>query len=122
MGREQTCLFRWSQCLDKVTHKYIKTFLQFQHKQLYTDSKDAKTIDEVETKCHIICSWWLSFKVVIKEGIIRLFEWLGFWNFRYMQWSSHMILVSASSLCISDVILIFNIHDFWDLDFICVGV
>jgi len=29
VGRERTCLFHWSQNLDKVTQKYIKASLQF---------------------------------------------------------------------------------------------
>ena len=107
VGRERTCLFHWSQSLDKVTQKYIKTSLQFQHKQLCKDYKDAKTIDEAETKYHVIRSWWLSSGVATEEGILGLSEWLGFWHFRYRQWGGHMILVSASLLCISDVIFTF---------------
>src|ERR1700737_2135863 len=53
VGRERTCLFHWSQSLDKVTQKYIKTSLQFQHKQLCNDYKDAKTIDDAETKYYV---------------------------------------------------------------------
>ena len=60
VGSERTCIFHWSQSLDKVTQKYIKTSLQFHHKQLCKDYKDAKTIDEAETKYHVICSWWLN--------------------------------------------------------------
>ena len=56
VGRECTCLFHWSQNLDNVTQKYIKASLQFQHKQLCKDYKDAKTMDEAETKYHVICS------------------------------------------------------------------
>ena len=32
VGHERTCLFHWSQNLDKVTQKHIKVSLQFQHK------------------------------------------------------------------------------------------
>ena len=32
VGSERTCIFHWSQSLDKVTQKYIKTSLQFHHK------------------------------------------------------------------------------------------
>ena len=72
-----------------------------------------KTIDEAEIKYHVIHSWWLSSGAVTKEDILGLFEWLGFWHFHYRQWVGHMILVSASSLCISDVILLLNIHDIY---------
>ena len=106
MGRERTCLFHWSQCLDKVTQKYIKTSLQFQHKQLCKDYKDAKTFDEAKTKYHVIRSWWLSFGAATKEGILGLSEWLEFWHFRYRQRDGQIILVIALSLCISHVILL----------------
>jgi hypothetical protein len=91
--------------------KYIKPSLQFQDKQLCKDYKDAKTIDEAETKYHVIRSWWLSSGAATEEGILGLSEWLGFWHFHYRQWDGHMILVSASSLFILDVILLLNIHD-----------
>jgi hypothetical protein len=32
VARERTCLFHWSASLNKVTQKYIKPSLQFQHK------------------------------------------------------------------------------------------
>ena len=32
VGCERTYFFHWSQILDKVTHNYINTSLQFQHK------------------------------------------------------------------------------------------
>ena len=100
VGRERVCLFHWSQSLDKVTQNYIKTSLQFQHKQLCKDYKDAKTIDEAETNYHVIRSWWLSSGAATEEGILGLSEWLEFGHFRYRQWNGHMILVNASSLCI----------------------
>ena len=46
--------FHWSVSLDKVTQKYIKPSLQFQHKQLCKNYKDAKIMDNVETKYYII--------------------------------------------------------------------
>ena len=70
VGRERTCLFHWSQSLNKVTQKYIKTSLQFQHKQLCKDYKDAKIIDEAETKYHVIHSWWLSSGAATEECIL----------------------------------------------------
>ena len=113
VGRERTCRFYWSQSLDKVTQKYIKTSLQFQHKQLCKDYKDAKTIDDDETKYHVIRSWWLSSGATTEVGILGLSEWLGFGHFCYRQWGGHMILVSASSLYISDFILFLDIHDIY---------
>jgi hypothetical protein len=68
VGRGRICLFQWSQNLDKVTQKYIKTSLQFQHKQLQsylfnmTRLGNEKKI--VLSRCHIfnnMTNWtWLS--------------------------------------------------------------
>ena len=69
-----------------------------------------KTINEAETKYHVICSWWLLSGAATKERMFGLFEWLGFWHFRYRQWGGHIILVNASPLCISDFILLLKIH------------
>ena len=46
----------FTESLDKVTQKYIKPSLQFQHKQLCKDYKDAKTMDDAETKYYVIRS------------------------------------------------------------------
>ena len=32
VGRDRICVFHWLQNLNMVTHNYIKTSLQFQHK------------------------------------------------------------------------------------------
>jgi hypothetical protein len=82
VARERTYLFHWSTSLDKITQKYIKPSLQFQHKRICKDHKDAVTMDDVETKNHVIRSWWLSSEAITEEGIFGLSEWLGFWHFR----------------------------------------
>ena len=63
--RERTYLFYWSASLDKVTQKYIKPSLQFQHKQICKCYKEAKTMDDAEIKYHVIRSWWLSSGAVL---------------------------------------------------------
>ena len=78
VARERTCLFHWFASLDKVTQKYIKLSLQFQYKQLCKDYKDAKTMDDAETKYYVICSWWLSSGATTEEGILGLSKLLGF--------------------------------------------
>ena len=78
VARERTCLFHWSASLDKVTQKYIKPSLQFQHKQICKDYKDAVTMDDAETKYHVIRSWWLSSGAATEEGILAF--WSG-WDF-----------------------------------------
>ena len=95
VARERTRIFHWSANLDKVIQKYIKPSLQFQHKRICKDYKDAKTMDDVETKHHVICSWWLSSGAASEERILGLSEWLGFRHFRYRQWGGHMLLVST---------------------------
>ena len=91
---ERTCLFLWSTSLDKVTQKYIKPSLQFEHKQIWKDYKNAKTMDDTEAKYHVIHSWWLSSGAASEEDILGLLECLGFWHFRYKQWGGHMLFVS----------------------------
>ena len=104
VARERTCLFHWSASLDKVTQKYIKSSLQFQHKQICKDYKDAVTMDDAETKYHVIRSWWLSSGATSEKGILNLSEWLGFWHFRYRQWGGHMLLVSTYQTSLLNVI------------------
>ena len=48
VARERTRIFYWSASLDKVTQKYIKPSLQFQHKQLCKDYKNEKTMDDAD--------------------------------------------------------------------------
>ena len=108
VAHERTCLFHWYVSLDKVIQKYIKPFMQFQHKQICKDYKNAKTIDDAEIKYHMIYSWWLSFKDVSKKYILGLSEWLGFWHFCYKQWGSHMLLVSTYQTLLFNVIQFFS--------------
>lgn len=48
VGRE--CLVHWSPSLYRVTQKYIKPSIQFQHKQIGKDYKDAHIMDNVKTR------------------------------------------------------------------------
>ena len=74
VAHEHTYFFQWSASLDKVTQKYIKPSLQFEHKQLCKDYKDAKIIYDVETMYYVICSWWLSSGAATEKGILGLSE------------------------------------------------
>jgi hypothetical protein len=56
VARERTCLFHWFASLDNVTQKYSKPSLQFQHKQIWKDYKDTKTMVDAKTKYHVIRS------------------------------------------------------------------
>jgi hypothetical protein len=124
VARDRTCFFHWSASLDKVTQKYIKSSLQFQHKQICKDYKDVKIMDDAETKYHVIRSWWLSSGAASKEGILGFSEWLGFWHFRYRQWSGHMLFVNTYLTSLLTVIkyvpLLYNIsYVFLILVFVC---
>ena len=78
VANERICLFHWYANLNKVTQKYIKPSLQFQHKQLCNDYKNGKTMGNVETKYYVICFWWLSSGATTEEGIIGFLESLDF--------------------------------------------
>ena len=95
VAHERTYLFYWSVSLNKVTQKYIKPSLQFQYKQICKDYNDAKTMDNAESKYHVLRSWWLSSGIASEEGIFGLSEWLDFWHFHYRQWGGHMLFVST---------------------------
>jgi hypothetical protein len=125
VARECTCIFHWSASLDTVTQKYIKPSLQFQHKQMCKDYKYTKTMDDAETKYHVIHSWWLSSRVASKEVMFGLLEWLGFWHFRYRQWGGHMLLVSTYQTSLLTVIqylvtVIYNISYVFLSLYLCV--
>jgi hypothetical protein len=51
----------WAKMSRKVRSNAILEDVQ--HKQLYKDYKDAKAIDKVQIKYHVIRSWWLSSRV-----------------------------------------------------------
>jgi hypothetical protein len=79
----------------------------FQHKQICKDYKDAKIMDDAETKYHVIRSWWLSSGAASEENIIGLSEWLGFWHYHYREWGGHMLLVNTYLTSILTVIQYF---------------
>ena len=88
----------WSTGLGKLKQKYNKSSLQFQHKQICKDYKDAKTMDDVDTKYHVNCSCWLSFGVAIDEDLLKL---QNVWSFGISiidKWGGHMLLVRTYSI------------------------
>jgi hypothetical protein len=95
--RERTCLFHWTQSLEKHTKADIRPDLQAQHRLLCKQYKNAKSLEEAEMKYLAIRSWWLSSGATTNEGLVRLDLWLAFWHFRYRQWGGFMELVSNSS-------------------------
>lgn len=95
-NKERTCLFHWTQSLEKHTKAYIRLDLQDQHRLLCKQYKNAKTISEAEMRYLAIRAWWLSSGAASEDAISRLDLWLAFWHFRYRQWGGFMQLVSSS--------------------------
>ena len=51
-GYKCTCLFYWYANLDKITQKHIKPS-SHQHKQLYYEYKDAKSMEDTNVNYHV---------------------------------------------------------------------
>jgi hypothetical protein len=92
--QEKTCLFHWTQFLEKHTKVEIRADLQYQHRQYYKQYKNATLASESETRYLAIRAWWLSSGATTKQGLSRLELWLAFWHFRYYQRGGFMQLVS----------------------------
>lgn len=93
--KERTCLFHWTQSLDKHTKADIRQDLQDQHRKLCKQYKNARTMEEAETRYSAIQAWWQSSCAASEAGLARLQLWLAFWHFRYRQWGGFMELVSC---------------------------
>lgn len=61
--------------------------------QICKDYKDAETMDDVDTKYHVNCSWWLSFGVAIEEDLLKLQNGWSFGISIIDKWGCHMLLV-----------------------------
>jgi hypothetical protein len=94
VDRERTCLFHWTQSLEKHTKADIRQDLQYQHRILCQQYKNAKSMAEAETKFLAIRTWWMSSGAATEQALPRLELWLAFWHFRYRQWGGFMELVS----------------------------
>jgi hypothetical protein len=93
-NRERTCLFHWSQSMEKHTKAEIRGDMQDQHRLLCKQYKNATSPEESEMRYLAIRAWWLSSGATTEEGLHRLELWLSFWHFRYRQWGGFMQLVS----------------------------
>ena len=92
---ERTCLFHLSASVDKVTQTYIKPSLQFQSKQICKDYKDAKTMDDTETKYNVICGGCHS-ELPQNEAFLDFQSGWGYGTFVIGNGVGHMLFVSAS--------------------------
>jgi hypothetical protein len=90
LNRERTCLFHWSQSMEKHTKADIRADLQDQHRKLCKQYKNAESLSESEVRFHAIRTWWHSSGATTEEGLRRLQLWLAFWHFRYRQWGRFM--------------------------------
>jgi hypothetical protein len=95
-NQERTCLFHWTQSLEKHTKADIRADLQDQHRLLCRQYKNSTSIAEAESRYHVIIAWWHSSGATTAEGLCRLGLWLAFWHFRYRQWGGFMQLVRLS--------------------------
>ena len=98
-NRERTCLFHWTQSMEKHTKADIPADLQGQHRRLCKEYKDSKSMEEANIKYLAIRLWWLSSGSTTDEGLFRLDLSLAFWHFRYRQWGSFMDVVSCFIHC-----------------------
>jgi hypothetical protein len=94
LGRERTCLFHWTQSLEKHTKADIRADLQSYHRQLCKEYKNSNSLEEAEERFLAIRAWWLSSGATTEGGLPNLELWLAFWHFRYLQWGGFMELVS----------------------------
>ena len=65
--------------------KLIKQEFQSQHIRLCRDYKDARNMEEAESRYLQIKAWWYSSGATLKESLRDLELWLAFWHFRYRQ-------------------------------------
>ena len=107
INRERTCLFHWATSMKQHTDRLIKRELQAQHIRLCRDYKDAKNLEEAESRYLQIKAWWYSSGAASEESLRELELWLAFWHFRYRQWGGFMETVSHSTM-----FLIFHAHQY----------
>ena len=93
-NRERTCLFHWTQSLEKHTKANIRIDLQDQHRRMCKEYKNSTSMEDAQSKYLAIRSWWLSSGATTDDGVVRLDLWLAFWHFRYRQWGGFMDHVS----------------------------
>jgi hypothetical protein len=81
--QERTCLFHWTQSLEKHTKANIRADLQDQHRLLCKQYKNAASPAESKTRYLAIKAWWLSSGATTIQGLSQLKLWLAFWHFGY---------------------------------------
>jgi hypothetical protein len=69
VDKERTCLFHWTQSLEKHTKADIRQDLQYQHRVLCQQYKNAKSMAEAETKFLAIQAWWMSSGAATEQAL-----------------------------------------------------
>jgi len=77
-NQERTCLFHWTQSMEKHTKADIRPNLQDQHRLLCKQYKNVVYSKESETRYLAIKAWWLSSGAMTKERLHQLELWLSF--------------------------------------------
>ena len=78
VDRERICLFHWTQSLEKHTKADIYPDLLSKHQRLCQQYKNAKSMEEAETKYLAIRAWWMSSGAATQQALPRLELWLAF--------------------------------------------
>ena len=117
--RERTCLFHWTQSLEKYTKADIRGDLQEQHRQLCKQYRTASSMEDAEVRYFAIKAWWLSSRATTTEGLQRLELWLSFWHFRWRQWGGFMKSISRCALSLPVVVTVLVLNAVWEGTFIC---
>jgi hypothetical protein len=100
MDRERTCLFDWTQSLEKHTKANICADFQDQYWQLCRQYKNAASPPEYKTHYFTIQAWWFSSGATTEQCLSWLKLQSVFWHFRYRQWSGFMQLVCYLFICL----------------------
>ena len=77
--------------LDKFTHNYVKSTLQFQRKKICKDYKDATIMDGMETKYHVISN-------LILGVVFMCCKIGGFARFSYSDWGLMLCIKCCNHL------------------------
>ena len=77
-GRERTCLFHWTQLMEKHTMADIRVDLQSLHRQLCKEYKNSSSLEEAEERFLAIRAWWLSSGATTEGGLPNFELWLHF--------------------------------------------
>ena len=87
-GQERSCLFHWTDSLNKHTSKYVQPGFQDEHKHICTQWRTARTEDDASALFRKLRGWWASGKEADKN-ILCMECWLSWWHLRYPYWQKH---------------------------------